>query len=595
MPWGFLFLIDAFAWLISLVAVIAARYDFDPTAVRWWRVAVIVLGVILVQLAVGTLLHLYTGRHPQGSFAEVPTLVGTVVITGVAFGALSILFIDPALGLPRSTFLFATPLALLLMAAARYIARLIGHRAMRPADSAEPTLIFGAGYLGATLIRRMLTDRDSPYVPVGLIDDAPGRRKAWIDGIRVLGGRGDITNAAAKTKATTLIIAIGGADSSLLREISDHARSAQLQIKVFPPLEEILEGRSRLKDLRDISIEDLIGRQVVQMDLESVAGYIQGKRVLVTGAGGSIGAEICRQLTKLAPAQLMMLDRDESGLQETQLSVHGNGLLDSDDVILVSIRDRERVLALFEERRPEVVFHAAALKHLPTLERYPYEAWKTNVLGTQNVIDAALSVGVECFVNISTDKAANPTSILGHSKRAAEQLTAWAAGQGEGRYISVRFGNVIGSRGSMFPVFSKLIEGGGPLTVTHPDATRYFMTIPEACHLVLQAGAIGRAAEVLILDMGTPVRILDIAQRMIDMSGRDISIVFTGLRDGEKLHEDLVGDGESDRRPIHPKISHTIVPPVDRADLTFESWIAAATWEAPAAHLPHTPDRMADA
>ena len=595
MPWGFLFLIDAFAWLISLVAVIAARYDFDPTAVRWWRVAVIALGVILVQLAVGTLLHLYTGRHPQGSFAEVPTLVGTVVITGVAFGALSILFIDPALGLPRSTFLFATPLALLLMAAARYIARLIGHRAMRPADSAEPTLIFGAGYLGATLIRRMLTDRDSPYVPVGLIDDAPGRRKAWIDGIRVLGGRGDITNAAAKTKATTLIIAIGGADSSLLREISDHARSAQLQIKVFPPLEEILEGRSRLKDLRDISIEDLIGRQVVQMDLESVAGYIQGKRVLVTGAGGSIGAEICRQLTKLAPAQLMMLDRDESGLQETQLSVHGNGLLDSDDVILVSIRDRERVLALFEERRPEVVFHAAALKHLPTLERYPYEAWKTNVLGTQNVIDAALSVGVECFVNISTDKAANPTSILGHSKRAAEQLTAWAAGQGEGRYISVRFGNVIGSRGSMFPVFSKLIEGGGPLTVTHPDATRYFMTIPEACHLVLQAGAIGRAAEVLILDMGTPVRILDIAQRMIDMSGRDISIVFTGLRDGEKLHEDLVGDGESDRRPIHPKISHTIVPPVDRADLTFESWIAAATWEAPAAHLPHTPDRMADA
>jgi dTDP-glucose 4,6-dehydratase len=221
-----------------------------------------------------------------------------------------------------------------------------------------------------------------------------------------------------------------------------------------------------------------------------------------------------------------------------------------------------------------VVFHAAALKHLPMLEQYPDEAWKTNVLGTLNVLQAARSVGVKTFVNISTDKAANPTSVLGHSKRVAEKLTAWAGGETGLKYLSVRFGNVIGSRGSMLPTFASLIEAGGPLTVTHPDVTRFFMTIPEACQLVVQAGGIGRSSEVLILDMGEQVRIMDVAERMIEMSGKDISIVFTGLRPGEKLHEELIGIHESDERPIHPKISHTSIDPISPARLDKAGWEA---------------------
>ena len=267
-----------------------------------------------------------------------------------------------------------------------------------------------------------------------------------------------------------------------------------------------------------------------------------------------------------------MLDRDESGLQGTQIAIYGNGLLDTKDVVLADIRDRDAILRIFRARKPDVVFHAAALKHLPMLEQYPAEAWKTNVLGTLNVLEAAREVGVQTFINISTDKAANPTSVLGHSKRVAEKLTAWAAEVTGLTYLSVRFGNVIGSRGSMLPTFTSLIEAGGPLTITHPDVTRYFMTIPEACQLVVQAGAIGKPGEVLILDMGEPVRIQSVAERMIAMSGKSIEIVYTGLRPGEKLHEELLGNEETDERPYHPMISHTKVSALDPDDLDQAIW-----------------------
>ncbi|WP_286404542.1 UDP-N-acetylglucosamine 4,6-dehydratase family protein [Pseudarthrobacter defluvii] len=332
-----------------------------------------------------------------------------------------------------------------------------------------------------------------------------------------------------------------------------------------------------LQDLRDVAIEDLIGRHPVDTAIEAVAGYIEGKRVLVTGAGGSIGAELCRQLARFSPDELIMLDRDESGLHGVQMSISGHGLLDSDDVVLADIRDEKALQSIFQQRRPQVVFHAAALKHLPMLEQYPGEAWKTNVLGTLNVLKAARDANVETFINVSTDKAANPISVLGHSKRVAEKLTAWAAANSAGNYLSVRFGNVIGSRGSMLPTFIAQIESGGPVTVTDPGVTRYFMTIPEACQLVIQAGAIGRPGEVLILDMGHPVKILDIAKRMIAKSGRSIDIVFTGLREGEKLHEELIGTSESDERPFHPQITHNLVPPIDPENLEHEKWVPTSS------------------
>jgi dTDP-glucose 4,6-dehydratase len=433
-------------------------------------------------------------------------------------------------------------------------------------------LIYGAGQTGEYLVKRMLSDPHSIYTPVGLIDDDKYKRHLRLRNVPVLGNGDELTSIAQRTGAEALVLCIARADAEFIRSVSDDAARAGLRVMVMPLLSEILEGGVKLGDLREVAIEDVIGRRPVDTEVESIAGYVAGKRVLVTGAGGSIGSELCRQLSRFAPGELMMLDRDETGLHGVQMAISGHGLLDSNDVLLADIRDADALNDIFERRRPEVVFHAAALKHLPMLEQYPQEAWKTNVVGTLNVLTAARRVGVETFVNISTDKAANPTSVLGHSKRVAERLTAWAAGDTGKAYLSVRFGNVIGSRGSMLPTFINQIEAGGPVTVTDPDVTRYFMTIPEACQLVIQAGAIGRPSEVLILDMGHPVKILEVAQRMVAMSGKDVDIVFTGLREGEKLHEDLIGAGEHDDRPFHPQITHTAVPALDPGSLSTERW-----------------------
>lgn len=568
---GIQFLVDTFAWAVGLVFAALLRYNFAASMVSWHQLALVGIVTVAIQFGTGYLLFLYRGRHPYGSFAEVRALFATVFLTALIVG-LPVGLLGAYIHVPRSIFLIASPIAFLLMGSARYAKRLLVERAMRPSSETDRTLVYGAGYLGSTIVRRMLTDGVSRYLPVGLIDDNPARRHVQFDGVRVLGTGRDLATIAERTGATVLVIAIARADAKLLREITDEARATGLQIMVLPRLDEILEGKSRLRDLRDLSIEDLIGRNPIDTQVESIAGYLEGKRVLVTGAGGSIGSELCRQIHSFGPAELIMLDHDETGLQGTQLSIFGHGLLDTNDVVLASIRDADVMLRIFEERRPDVVFHAAALKHLPMLEQYPEEAWRTNVLGTLNVLNAAIAVNVETFVNISTDKAANPTSVLGKSKRLAEGLAAWAAESSGRRYLSVRFGNVLGSRGSMLPTFAALIEAGGPLTITHPDVTRFFMTIPEACQLVIQAGGIGGAAEVLVLDMGEPVRILDVAQRMIDMSGRDIAIVFTGLREGEKLHEELTDDVPSGARHLHPKITQTNVPLIRPEQLDSIAW-----------------------
>jgi len=568
---GTQYALDAFAWTFALVLSVVLRYEFDVSQISWLPLIVLCGAASAVQLAAGWAVFLYRGRHPYGSFAEVRALLVAALVTTLFIGT-PVLLAGTIFQVPRATLLIALPIAFVTMGAVRYVKRLLVERSHAPVDDAARTLIFGAGYLGATIVRRMRTDRNTAYIPVGLIEDNLRKRNVQFDGVRVLGTREDLARVVEASRASVLIVAIAKADAVLMRQVSDIAAEAGLQVKVFPPLEEVLEGKSRLKDLRDISIEDLIGRHPVDTQVASIAGYLEGKRVLVTGAGGSIGSELCRQIHKFHPAELIMVDHDESGLQGTQLSILGHGLLDTDDVVLASIRDASAIREIFERRKPDVVFHAAALKHLPMLEQYPDEAWKTNVLGTLNVLQAARSVGVTTFVNISTDKAANPTSILGHSKRVAEKLTAWAAEETGERYLSVRFGNVIGSRGSMLPTFASLIEAGGPVTITHPEVTRFFMTIPEACQLVVQAGGIGRPAEVLILDMGEPVKILDVAQRMIDMSGQDIAIVYTGLREGEKLHEQLIEDGETDERPVHPKISHTLVKAIPPERLDKAGW-----------------------
>ena len=429
------------------------------------------------------------------------------------------------------------------------------------AEGSVRVLVVGAGEAGRELISSMLRDPQRHWKPVGILDDDLAKRYRRVRQVPVIGTTAQLAQKAAETGVGSVVIALPSASSEVIERLRLGAVEADLDVKVLPASTQLLGDRVGIRDLRDINLTDVLGRNQLDTDIGSIADYLTGRRVLVTGAGGSIGSELCRQIHRFAPAELMMLDRDESALHALQLSIHGRALLDSDEVILCDIRDQGAVNSVFADRRPEVVFHAAALKHLPMLEQYPAEAIKTNIHGTANVLAASQLVSVDKFVNVSTDKAANPCSVLGYSKRVGECLTAAMALESDGTYLSVRFGNVLGSRGSVLTSFAKQIAEGGPVTVTDPDVTRYFMTIEEACQLVVQAAAIGSPGEALVLDMGEAIRIVDVAERLIEQSGEPIDIEFTGLRDGEKLHEDLFADDEpQDIRPRHPMVSHVPVP-----------------------------------
>lgn len=570
---GALFLTDLLIWAIAVVAAEILRYAIKVSSVSVSGSALLISILAVPLFIFGGMSGLYRSRYKTGSFDEIRAIFLTSL--GVMVVGLVLTFSFPTtFGVPRSSVLIAAPIAFSLMGLLRYVLRAVSERRLMPGSGATPVIIFGAGHLGTNTVQRLLTDKSSKMKPVALIDDDPEKRNYRVRGIQVLGTLNDLAKVSRRTGASTVIVCIGFADSTLLSQVSDIAKPAGIRVLVLPPIEQILEDASAANTYRELSIEDLIGRHPVHLELGSIASFLKGSKVLVTGAGGSIGSELCWQIAQFEPAELIALDRDETGLQQTQIRLQGNGLLESHDFVLADIRDFETIEKVFIDRRPDVVFHAAALKHLPMLEKFPDEAWKTNVLGTQNVLDAAAAANVQVFVNISTDKAADPTSVLGHSKRVAEKLTAAVGDETGARYLSVRFGNVIGSRGSMLPTFQALIDAGGPITVTDPEVTRFFMTIPEACQLVIQAGGIGRAGEVLILDMGEPVRILDVANRMIDQSGKNIKIVFTGLRPGEKLHEELFAGSETASRPFHEKISHAEVKPLSKENLDYETWLA---------------------
>jgi FlaA1/EpsC-like NDP-sugar epimerase len=557
-PW----LIDALAWAGALTTVVCARYEFDVPAPGFTGLVAAIGMAVALHTAIGHHLFLYRGRYGFGTFDEVRGVFATVALTIAVLAVVDLAL--PERLVPVSAPVLGGPFALVLMMAMRLVRRMQRQRRLRPdVTRAAPVLLFGAGSAAEQLLGSMLRDPDCRYVPVGLIDDDPDLRHVRIDGVGVLGGRDDLPDAVARTGATTVIFAVANADAQLVREVRRIALGAGCAFKVLPSVSELLDGKVGVGDVRDVQLADLLGRHQIETDLELIAGYLRGKRVLVTGAGGSIGSELCRQLDRFGPAELMMLDRDESALHAVQLSLRGRALLDGTDLILCDLRDADSVRHIFATRRPEVVFHAAALKHLPLLERYPGEAVRSNVWGTLNVLDAAKATGVEKFVNISTDKAANPASVLGYSKRITERLTAHASMTSGGTFLNVRFGNVLGSRGSVLTAFSAQVAAGGPITVTHPKVTRYFMTVQEAVQLVIQAAAIGRDAEALVLEMGHPVRIDQVARQLAEHASRPVDIVYTGLRPGEKLHEELFGAGERDVRPLHPLISHVQVPPLD--------------------------------
>ena len=558
---GTLALWDAGCWTLATAIVLGVRLDFTVTEIQWQSTLRYLAITMVVLVLFGYLTKFYRGRFRVGSFDEVTGLAAQFAIVGV-LTAMLFTVVDSTL--PRSIPVLVPPIALVCAAAGRWLFRTYRDRnAPRDPRSDKRALVYGAGDAGYQLVTLLRAERHPEYQVVGLIDDNPAKRHLRLHGIPVVGDRTNLVEMASALDADTVILAITSASGEFVGALQDEVLQAGLRFLTLPPISEMIGGRVELGAIRQVDITDVLGRHPIDTDLGDIADYLSGRRVLITGAGGSIGSELARQVHRFGPSRLVLLDRDESALHSVQLSIHGHGLLDGEDTVLNDIRDLDALDAVFAHHRPEIVFHAAALKHLPLLERFPDEGWKTNVEGTRNVLDAAHRHGVEHLVNISTDKAADATSVLGSTKRLAEQVTAWYAETTGRRYISVRFGNVLGSRGSMLHTFNTQIAQGGPITVTHPDVTRYFMTIPEACELVVQAGAIGLPGDVLVLDMGTPVKILDVARRMIATSGKPVAITFTGLREGEKLHEVLFSDHENPTPTKHPMVRSVDVPAVD--------------------------------
>jgi FlaA1/EpsC-like NDP-sugar epimerase len=549
--------------LVCLAAAAAVSLHHSPLAVP----APAAEGVLFLagaHVATGSTIGLYRGRWHPGSFEEMTGVVATasgsmllLVVWAAATSALA----------PVGALLITAVLLLCATIGARFVTRLLMDARLRRVRGVHRVVVVGAGDGGLQVVRAMLRRPGDGFQPVALIDDDPRKRRLRLLGVQVAGDLDALADVLRRTGADTVLLAVPSASAALVRRVSDIARGTSATLRVLPAVSELTDGCVQLSDIRPVSYSDLLGRGEVVIDAEAVTAYLTGARVLVTGAGGSIGAEICHQLVRHDLACLVMLDRDESALHGLQLSMSGRALLDDDGLVVADIRDKARMLEVFRQHRPDVVFHAAALKHLTLLEQHPGEAVKTNVFGTLNVLDAARVTGVGRFVNISTDKAADASSVLGWSKRLGERLTSGVAVGADGTYVSVRFGNVLGSRGSVIPAFLEQIRTGGPVTVTDPEVQRYFMTVQEAVRLVLQAGAIGGAGETLVLDMGEPVVIADVARRLIELSGRPTEVVFTGLRQGEKLTEVLLNRDEVDRRPLHPSISHVRVPPLNRRQL----------------------------
>ncbi|GAA2608899.1 nucleoside-diphosphate sugar epimerase/dehydratase [Paractinoplanes durhamensis] len=554
--------VDCLAWVTGLYGAILARYEYGLELRHLAALAPVLIVAVAVQVTAGQLLFLYRGRYAYGSIEEVRVLIRIALLDVVVLLLADMWARDQAV--PAGAPVVGGLAALVLMLGCRLVWRLRELARSRPdARVAARVLVFGAGSAGRHLLQSMLTDPKGRYLPIGVVDDDPGKRRLHLSGVPVLGSRSDIPALVERTGVTTVVFAVSNAEAELVRAIRDITTGAGARFLLVPSVAELLDHDLGLRDLREADVTDLLGRHQIDTDLDSIAGYLTGKRVLVTGAGGSIGSELCRQIHRFEPAELIMLDRDESALQAVLLSLDPQAQLTDPSLVLASVRDAERMRQIFRTRQPQVVFHAAALKHLSLLQRYPAEAVKTNIWGTLAVLEAAGEV--ERFVNISTDKAADPASVLGYAKRITERLTACQARRSPGAFLSVRFGNVLGSRGSVLTTFAAQIAAGGPITVTDPDVTRYLMTIQEAVHLVIQAAAIGRDGEALVLEMGEPVRIAELARQMIQLAPRPVEITYTGLRPGEKLAEVLFGAGEIDRRPFHPLISHVEVPPLDPA------------------------------
>ena len=558
---GVLAIIDVVLAGAAFVAMLLLRYDGSVPNATWEDLGTF-LPVVMVAFVISNWAWgLYGQLWRHASFYEARRLA----LSGVTMTLLTFMFQLSPRHVPLSVAVTGPVFATLLMGLVRFQSRLFSFRRTEVIDGLR-VVVIGAGDAGASLVADMVRSPRAGFRPVAVLDDAPHLRRRSFMGVEVCGGIDDLPDVVERTGAHLAVFAMTNAPQDVVRRAVANAELANVALKIVPGISSAMRGGVSLRDLRDVQIEDLLGRKQITTDLERVAAMIRGRSVLITGAGGSIGSEIARQVASFGPSRLLLVDHDETHLYDIATELDGVG-----EQVLADIRNFQRVRKVFADAQPEVVFHAAAHKHVPLLEGHPAEAVATNVLGTANVLAAAAEVGVERLVFISTDKAVYPSSVMGASKRLGEQLVISRTPVGAS-YCAVRFGNVLGSRGSVVPTFVRQIDAGGPVTVTDRRMTRFFMSITEAVQLVLQAGALaeprhnGEGGSVFMLDMGEPVTIYDLAERMIRLSGRqpgtDIQIKVTGVRPGEKLAEELRALDEAASPTTHPSISRITPIPI---------------------------------
>lgn len=565
---GLLLIVDVITIIGVALISLLIRFDGYITS-HYLHQMIDALPIMVISYIVMLLsMHLYTRIWRYAGMREmVAVLIATTLGAGLFYTGMYVF--DKSL--PRSIYLISWILSTGVIGIGRmvlhYIAMRYGGKQSTDADMVN-TLIIGAGDAGATIAREIERYHKRSRKVIGFIDDDESKFNRLMDGVRILGNRHDIPSIVKENKVKEIIIAMPSVTRNEIRNIMEICSPLKCKVNTLPGMYQLLDDEVLVSHLHPVSIEDLLERDEVRLDMDIVEHYIRDKVVLVTGAGGSIGSEICRQIMRVGPKQLLLLGHGENSIylinQELK-NIYKDGPIIP---IIADIRDKQQLDQIFTQYNPQVVFHAAAHKHVPLMEIQPMAAVLNNIYGTRNVADVAGRHGVERFVMISTDKAVNPTSVMGATKRVAEKVIISMNDTYDTKYITVRFGNVLGSRGSVIPLFKKQIEAGGPVTVTDPEMTRYFMTIPEASQLVLQAGAMGKGGEVFLLDMGEPVKIIDLARNMIRLSGlepdKDIHIKITGLRPGEKKYEELLTSEEGTNRTNHTKIFEAPLDTVDR-------------------------------
>ncbi|WP_042334031.1 polysaccharide biosynthesis protein [Desulfosporosinus meridiei] len=512
----------------------------------------------LIYLVIFSLFGLYKRLWQYASINELLSIVYAVTV-GTSSVILVIYFLAP-MRYPNTVAVLLWLTTTFLIGGSRFLGRILQDSVFNLHLSGIPkrVLIIGAGDAGALAVRELKNSNYREGYPIGIIDDAPEKQKLKLMGIPVLGTRKDITRVVKSHEIEEVIIAMPSAPGDVIRDMTEICEKSGIVIRIIPGIYNYFSGLVDSLKIREVQIEDLLGREQVNLDIEEVAGYLEGETVLITGAGGSIGSELCRQICRFNPQKLILVGRGENSIFDVEQELRSECPEINLVTEILDVKDREKVELVFRRFKPGVVFHAAAHKHVPLMERNPEEALKNNILGTYNVAEISDAAHVKIFVLISTDKAINPTSIMGATKRVAEMIIQSFDEQSQTRFVAVRFGNVLGSRGSVIPTFKKQIAKGGPVTVTHPEMVRYFMTIPEAAQLVIQAGAMARGGEVFILDMGKPVKIVDLARDLIRLSGFDVDvdvkIEYTGIRPGEKLFEELLTAEEGTTSTKHQRI-----------------------------------------